>query len=94
MLLKHDNLLNEFPNSLLTIFFPSSTTMNSVLSFGTKLKGRECHAAARCRAQSVSVFPNEESEEVACLFLQNMENFSTDDGRSRQTDVKETDGKV
>lgn len=55
VLLKHDNLLNEIPNTLVTIFFPCSTTMNSVLSFGTKIKGRECHPAARCQSLVLSV---------------------------------------
>lgn len=50
VLLKHDNLLNEFPHTLVTIFFPCSATVNSVLSFGTKIKGRECHPAAGCQS--------------------------------------------
>jgi len=54
-LLKHDNLLNESPKALVTIFFPCSTTVNSVLSFGTKIKGRGCHPAAGSNAYSLSV---------------------------------------
>lgn len=42
MLQKHDNLLRGFPAHLLPyFFFPCSTTVNSVLAFGTKkIKGR------------------------------------------------------
>lgn len=47
VVLKHDNLLNGFPPHLLPFFFfPCSTTVNFVLVFGTKKKGKrkECQA--------------------------------------------------
>lgn len=38
-------------------------------------------SSSRVPEPGVSLLPNEEGEEVACLSLQNTENFSTEDGR-------------
>lgn len=92
VLLKHENLLNEFPNTLVTIFFPHSEFCPV---FWHKNKGKRMSSSSRMPEPGVCLFPGEEGEEVACLSLQNMENFSTEDGRSRLTDIVEgTYGKV
>lgn len=51
VLLKHDDLSNEFPNTLVTMFFFfPAVPWSSVPSFGTKIKGRKCHPAPGCQS--------------------------------------------
>lgn len=87
MLLKHDNLLNEFPNTLVTIYFSLQYHSEFCPVVWHKNKGKRMSSSSRVLEPGVCLFPNEEGEEVACLFLQNMENFSAEDGRSRLTDI-------
>lgn len=71
VLQKHDNLLNGFPALLLLFFFffPCSTTVNSVLAFGSKnkRKRKKCQAEAEC--QSLKCLSSQMREVEICLVV-------------------------
>lgn len=86
VLQKHDNLLNGFPALLLLFFFFSPAVPQWILSWllVQKIKGRGKNVKQKQSAKAWSVCLHRWGRwRFAWLSLQEMENFSTEDGRSR-----------